>query len=1206
MKNFLKKAFSGIGIAFMVLALAQPALATIPEANATGGSAALNADPRDFVVLAVSNYSRCPGSNGCWGPSISNVQPGEIIAFRIYAHNTGSQPAYNTRVAMSLNAQGSTMAVRGVLSADNAPAVYDDANVTFASSVGSPVDLTFVGGEYYANSSLDPNNPDPFPNGANPRNIAQGGINIGTLQNDFAGQFTKDVQIVVRYRVGAAAPVCTSPTLTVTPSSNTVDIGQTAQYQAVYDSNGNCEGGQTTVTNSAQWTSNSSNIASSLGSGNFRGNAAGTTGITASYQGLQANASITVRQGTPVYQPTLVIAPPSQTINVGNTADYRALYDADGPSGPQGQQDVTGSAQWSSNNTGIATSLGNGDFRGNAAGSTGVRATYNNLQATASITVQNVVCSGTATLVVTPNSRTINSGDTADYRALYDADGPGCPGAEQDVTGSAQWASNNTGIASSLGSGSFRGNGAGSTGIRANYAGLQATASINVIGVPVQNPTLVIVPPTQTINVAGNASYRALYDADGPGGSQGEQDVTNSAQWFSNNSNIASSLGSGNFRGNAAGTTGVRATYNSLQATASLTVQNVVCTGSPVLRVSPDTHTVNVGGTVQYQAVYDSNGDCAGGQQDVTYGASWSSDNSSIASSQGAGRYRGVANGSTSIRANYQGLTDTASINVQGGTVYQPTFVITPTTQTINVGNATTYRSLYDADGPSGPQGEQDVTNSATWSSDNTGIASSLGSGSFRGNAAGSTGIRASYGGLQATASITVVGTQTCTGNATLDVTPSSDTIDEGETADYSAVYDSNGNCEGGQQDVTNSASWTIDNSSIASNLGSGRFRGNREGNTTVRANYSGLTDTANLRVNEEDDGGGTCNGNETLVIVPYQATFGVGQTYQYRALYDSDGPGCSDGEEDVTNSATWNSTGGVVSNLDDGRFRGNNNGTANITARYSGITADGRATVVGGNTYVPPVQQPPVFIPGQVIQQPPTFIPGGTIQLPPTYIGGGTVVQGPQVVGGITAGVTAESVACITVTPSVDVTSMLPGQDFVYTTLYRNDCPFALNNAVLRAFIPNDVEFKASSNPFFLREGQKFSYNLGVLPPGGQGSIAISGMVRKDARIGDTETFTSSIEFTDSNGRIQGTTSYLVAVLGGDIRRTLSANLADTLGHIFGSAWLWIIMFLLILAGIVAFIIGMLARRRHDGPTTSHKVVVAPNDDPLRALRNA
>lgn len=644
MKNFLKKALGGAVFALLVLTLGQPALGTVPEANATGsttGSAALNADPQDFVVLAVSNYSRCPGSNSCWAPSISNVQPGDIVALRFYIHNTGSQVAYNTRVSLGLSGSGAQLSGRGTAVANNAPAVWDDIRVSFAGGA-SAADLEFVGGEYYANSSLDPNNPDAFPSGASARQLASGGtISIGNLQNDYAGEYTKDVQIVVRYRVGEG------------------------------DDNGSCD-----------------------------------------------------RSG------------------------------------------------------------------------------------------------------------------------------------------------------------------------------------------------------------------------------------------------------------------------------------------------------------------------------------------------------------------------------------------------------------------------------------------------------------------------------------ATLEVTPSSDRVDVDETASYRAIYDSNGSCSGGETDVTGRASWTVESTRIASNLGNGRFRGEREGNTTVRATYQGLADTATLRVIDDgrDTNDDSCrDGDETLVIVPYQASFGVGQTYQYRALYDADGPGCDGRERDVTDSASWSSNSGIVASLGGGRFRGQNGGTAGITARYSGMTATGIANVSGGT----------------VVTQPPVVVGGGTITLPPTVVGGGTVIRNTQSVGTITAGVTAESVACITVTPSVDVTSMLPGQDFVYTTLYRNDCPFALNTAVLRVFIPNDVEFKASSNPFFIREGQKFSYNIGTLPPGGQGSVAISGMVRKDARIGDTETFTSSIEFTDSNARIQGTTSYLVAVLGGDIRRTLSASLSDTLGHIFGSAWLWVLVTLLILAGIVWFVVSMIMRRRSASAATS-KVVVAPAEDPLRALRNA
>lgn len=656
MNNFLKKAFSGIALAVAVLAISQPLFASIPQAKATGTSgytgASLNSDPRDFALVEVSNETRCPNSASCYSSSISGVQNGDVIAFVLYAHNTGPSAATNTRLRLQVTDVSGGINGAATLSADNGNTVTGSANVGFASGVNQPVTLQFMGGEYYANSSVDPIHPDSFPNGQTAAQVSQNGINIGTLANDYAGQFDNDVQVVVRYKV----------------NTGTID------------------------------------------------------------------------------------------------------------------------------------------------------------------------------------------------------------------------------------------------------------------------------PPTS------------------------------------------------------------------------------------------------------------------------------------------------------------------------------------------------------------------------------------------------------------------------CTGTPTLEVNPSRDTIYVGETAQYQAIYDSNGTCSGGQTDVTNVASWTVNSTSIANSYGNGQFRGNRTGDTTVRASYNGYSDSATLTV-RDNGGSNSCDGNDTLVITPYQASFGVGQTYSYRALYDADGPGCSGSERDVTNSATWSSdSSSIASSQDDGRFRGVNNGYTTVRARYSGITATASANVYGNTTTGGgTVTLPTNYVGGGTVVLPTKYVGGGTVTLPSTVIGGGTVIAQPQVAGAITAGVTDQSVACITVTPSVDVASMLPGQDIVYTTLYRNDCPFALNNAVLRVYIPNDVEFIASSNPFFIREGQKFSYNIGVLPPGGQGSVAISGLVRKDSQLGDTETFTSTIEFLDSTNRIQGTTSYLVAVLGGDVRRAFSANVLDTLGAIFTSLWFWLLIVLLVLAAIIWFIVSMIRRR-----TSTTKVVVANDNDPLRALRNA
>lgn len=93
-----------------------------------------------------------------------------------------------------------------------------------------------------------------------------------------------------------------------------------------------------------------------------------------------------------VYQPTLVIDPPSVSVQVGNTAPLTALYDADGPGGPSGNVIVTSSATWLSDSPGIATVNASGVVTGVSAGSTIIRAAYtdsfgNALAATADITV---------------------------------------------------------------------------------------------------------------------------------------------------------------------------------------------------------------------------------------------------------------------------------------------------------------------------------------------------------------------------------------------------------------------------------------------------------------------------------------------------------------------------------------------------------------------------------------------------------------------------------------------------------------------------------------------------------------------------------------------------------------------------------------------------------------------------------------------------
>jgi hypothetical protein len=87
---------------------------------------------------------------------------------------------------------------------------------------------------------------------------------------------------------------------------------------------------------------------------------------------------------------------------------------------------------------------------------------------------------------IDPAQKTINVGDTAQFRGLYDPDGNNIRYGDFDVTSlaSCSWSVVTQKIAQSLGSGKYLGNNSGSTGIGSVYRTISATASLNVINPP--------------------------------------------------------------------------------------------------------------------------------------------------------------------------------------------------------------------------------------------------------------------------------------------------------------------------------------------------------------------------------------------------------------------------------------------------------------------------------------------------------------------------------------------------------------------------------------------------------------------------------------------------------------------------------------------------------------------------------------------------
>lgn len=174
-------------------------------------------------------------------------------------------------------------------------------------------------------------------------------------------------------------------TLTLSPATQSVQVGSTASFAAWYDPDGAAgPEARQNVTVPAAWMSQDTGIATAQSPGVFRGESVDSVVVRATYGGLTALGTLNVVEEAELA--TLTITPANGQVAVGDTVRYTASYDSDGPGGNP-PQDVSGDASWEAGETDVATSQGNGTFRGNALGSSGVIASYGNLAAGAMLNV---------------------------------------------------------------------------------------------------------------------------------------------------------------------------------------------------------------------------------------------------------------------------------------------------------------------------------------------------------------------------------------------------------------------------------------------------------------------------------------------------------------------------------------------------------------------------------------------------------------------------------------------------------------------------------------------------------------------------------------------------------------------------------------------------------------------------------------------------
>jgi uncharacterized protein YjdB len=372
---------------------------------------------------------------------------------------------------------------------------------------------------------------------------------------------------------GTSTVTVTSATvvsITVSPASDTLIVGDTVQYSAsaIFS-----DGQSGDVTAAATWSSTVTTVAgvtdaAGLGGGKGLATAiaAGTTQIQATYQGVTGSATLTVSSAT---LSQILVSPTNPSVSAGTPVTFgaQALF-SDGTS-----QDVTAQATWSSS---AATVAQVGDAAGNkgvattlTAGTATITATWDSVSGSAVLTVTAATLSS---ISVTPFSPTLHVG----YAESFVATGIYSDNSTQDLTRLATWTSTAAAVASVGDTAAQKGYvdplTAGTATIQAAYQGVTGTDAVTVSAATLAS--IAVTPGTATVSVGQNQQF----DAMGTFSDSSMFDVTTYVTWLSSNSSVAPISNAAGSQGQATGiASGTAVTITAIQGavsgTASITVQ---------------------------------------------------------------------------------------------------------------------------------------------------------------------------------------------------------------------------------------------------------------------------------------------------------------------------------------------------------------------------------------------------------------------------------------------------------------------------------------------------------------------------------------------------------------------------------------------------------------------------------------------------------
>ena len=351
------------------------------------------------------------------------------------------------------------------------------------------------------------------------------------------------------------APVLVS--IAVTPINAAAPIGGTQQFIATATY---ADGASRDVTTSSVWSSSAVTIAT-IGSatGIATGVTSGTSTINANYGGKANSVVFTV---SPPVLMSISVLPNNPSIAIGNKQQFTAM----GTFSNGSSSDISAISTFTSASTSVATILTSGLASGVSVGTSVITASSGTKTGTTTLTVTPATLLSIALTPANPILQIAATRDLVVTATFSDA-------TTTIVTSNSTYVSATPTAVSVSNAGVLTGVAAGSSLITAAYNGKSASTTATVNAVTLSS--IAIAPLNTSINVGSTQQYSATatYSDTTTG------DVTNTVNWTSGSTNIATIVQSGKASGLAAGVTIITATQGTKSASTNLTVTAPVITG---------------------------------------------------------------------------------------------------------------------------------------------------------------------------------------------------------------------------------------------------------------------------------------------------------------------------------------------------------------------------------------------------------------------------------------------------------------------------------------------------------------------------------------------------------------------------------------------------------------------------------------------------